>query len=187
MEKNLKTLVIHPKDASTDCLSVIYADRGWTVINTEVSHSALKKAITEHDRIVMMGHGDGNGLFGFGHYMIDSKLGYLLREKECVAIWCFANSFFLKYELTGFYTGMIISEHDEACYMGIYHATDAQIESSNTLFSSSIQAGITEKGFLDIARELYVSEDNPIIHYNQVRMYITENSLFVKKDLEVTE
>lgn len=58
----MKTLVIHPKDITTDFLSDIYSDKDWTVININVSKSFLKKQIKEHDRIVMLGHGTGEGL-----------------------------------------------------------------------------------------------------------------------------
>lgn len=33
----MKTLVIHPKDSTTDFLSEIYSDKDWTVINTNTS------------------------------------------------------------------------------------------------------------------------------------------------------
>lgn len=58
----MKTLVIHPKDQTTDFLSVIYDDKDWTIINTNVSKSYLKTQIKSHDRIVMLGHGTDKGL-----------------------------------------------------------------------------------------------------------------------------
>lgn len=82
------TLVIHPKDQTTDFLSEIYLDKNWTVINTNTSKKFLKEQILTHDRIVMLGHGTEKGLLGYDRYIIDSTLVYLLREKECVCIWC---------------------------------------------------------------------------------------------------
>ena len=60
-----KTLVIHPQDATTDFLKLIYQDKkDWTIINNcEISKEELKKAISKHDRIIMMGHGCPSGLF----------------------------------------------------------------------------------------------------------------------------
>ena len=110
----MKTLVIHPKDTTTDFLSLIYEDKDWTVITDNISKSALKRQIKAHDRIVMLGHGMETGLIGFNRLVIDSNLVYLLREKHCVCIWCNADKFVLKYGLKGFYTGMIISEVQEA-------------------------------------------------------------------------
>ena len=77
----MKTLVIHPQDSTTDMLSVIYDNKDWTVITTNVSKSHLKMQIKNHDRIVMLGHGTELGLIGFNHYVIDSKFVYLLRDK----------------------------------------------------------------------------------------------------------
>ena len=175
----MKTLVIHPNDVTTAFLSDIYEDRDWTVIDKEISGIAFRTAIREHDRIIMLGHGDDYGLYGHSTYLIDSKLVYLLREKECVAIWCNADVFFKKYGLTGFYTGMIISEVDEAHLCCLHDFTYEQVLASNTLFSHSIKQSIGENGFLNKAKELYIGDDNPIIAYNMQRMYITENSSFI--------
>ena len=38
----MKTLVIHPQDVTTDFLKLIYCDRQWTIINTEVRYEAFK-------------------------------------------------------------------------------------------------------------------------------------------------
>ena len=89
----MQTLVIHPKDETTDFLSVIYADKDWTVVNTRPSKSKLKELIKSHDRIIMLGHGTKDGLIIMEgaynyHFLIDSSLVYLLREKDCVCIWC---------------------------------------------------------------------------------------------------
>ena len=111
----MKTLVIHPEDYTTRFLTVIHEGHDdWTVITHDVSHKVLKEQIKKHDRIIMLGHGTGWGLLGHGRFVIDSSLVYLLREKDCVCIWCNANDFVEQYGLKGFYTGMIISEMDEA-------------------------------------------------------------------------
>ena len=60
----MKTLVIHPKDSTTDFLSDIYIDKEWTLITKNVSKKILKESIKEHDRIIMLGHGTEKGLIG---------------------------------------------------------------------------------------------------------------------------
>lgn len=175
----MKTLVIHPQDVTTAFLSDIYSDMDCTVINTQISKSKLKTVILEHDRIIMIGHGDDYGLYGYGHYVINSELVYLLREKECVSIWCNADVFFKKYNLRGFYTGMIISEMDEAFLFCLYQIKYTEILKSNTLFANSIKLSINESGFLDKVKEKYIDEDNAIIEFNREKIYITDNSLFV--------
>jgi hypothetical protein len=74
---------------------------------------------------------------------------------------------------------MIISEMDEAMLYAFHQTKPSQIQHSNTLFANAIKESISEKGFLDKAKELYVSDDNHIIHFNQTRMYITPNSEFI--------
>jgi len=172
----MKTLVIHPKDTTTDFLSVIYADMDCTVTKME-SKWDLKEQIKNHDRIIMLGHGSENGLFDIERenniivdftYVIDSTLVYLLREKECVCIWCNANKFVEKYELKGFYTGMIISEYNEAILYCI-NTDSPQIEYSNTLFAESVKKSI---GFVDSSemmaemKKSYTSTENPVILFN---------------------
>jgi hypothetical protein len=175
----MKTLVIHPQDNTTAFLSSIYENKDWTIIDKNVSKSIIVDAIKNHDRIIMLGHGDDLGLYGFGNYVITPKLVYLLREKECVGIWCNADVFFKKYELKGIYTGMIISESDEAYLFCIHNFHWRQIVQSNELFAESIKENINNPQFLKGIKEKYNSEDNPIIDFNKQRIYITDNSLFV--------
>ena len=125
------TLVIHPKDKSTDCLSVIYEGRGWDVIRDfDTPRSEVKKQIKCHKRIVMLGHGTPMGLLAggmihrtypvncwefnrFHHYIVDGDMVSLLKRKETYSIWCHSDRFFRLNGLKGFHTGMIISETGE--------------------------------------------------------------------------
>lgn len=150
----MKTLVIHPKDQTTDFLREIYVGKDWTVIDFNPSSKILKEQIKKHDRIVMLGHGSEKGLFGFNRMVIDSTLVYLLREKQCVAIWCNANVFVEKYNLKGFYTGMIISEYEEAL-MYCIPADSFWIDQSNTDFSLAIKNSIESEDMLSKSKELY--------------------------------
>ena len=165
----MKTLVIHPKDETTDFLSDIYSDKNWTVINTNVSKKILKEQIKSHDRIVMLGHGSENGLFGFDRMVIDSNLVYLLREKNCICIWCNADMFVNKYKLSGFYTGMIISEEAEAIYYSIL-SNKQLIDESNIKFAKAIKESIDTDDMLLNVKELYQSETK-VIKFNQNNLY----------------
>lgn len=173
----MKTLVIHPQDDSTDFLCKIYKDTEWTVINSTVSKSFLKKSIMSHDRIIMMGHGCHKGLFNANFdVVIDSNLVYLLREKDCIAIWCNADQFFTKYGLKGLYTGMIISEFTEA-YNESVTATFYEVEKSNELFSKAMRDGITDDGFdIDLIQSVYdIDELNRVMDFNKQRIYKTDD------------
>ena len=168
----MKTLVIHPKDLTTDFLCEIYSDKDWTVINTNISKKLLKDKIKSHDRIVMLGHGTEKGLFGFDKYVIDSTWVYLLREKICVCIWCNADVFVKKYELKGFFTGMIISEYEEAIMFCI--STKSQwIAESNTHFALAIKNSIDEENMLEKAKMLYEGNSS-VIEFNRNNLYYEE-------------
>jgi hypothetical protein len=166
----MKTLIIHPKDSSTDFLSVIYKDKDWTVINTNVSTKILKEQIKAHDRIVMLGHGTGSGLLGFNNFVIDSSFVYLLREKNCVYIWCNADIFVTKYHLKGFYTGMIISEDIEAFFCCVPVMNLCEVDDSNTSFALAIKNSIDDVNMLETAIKLYTGNSN-IVLYNRNNLY----------------
>lgn len=124
------TLVIHPKDETTVMLDYVYEGKGFDVINDpDFSRADLKEAIEKHDRIIMLGHGAGIGLahpdaihYGRpgkdGNFLIvDDSLAETLRGKNSISMWCHSDQYFLRNNLPGFHTGMIISEEMEAVMM----------------------------------------------------------------------
>ena len=163
----MKTLVIHPKDSTTDFLSEIYREKDWTIINTNISKKVLKEQIKTHDRIVMLGHGTEKGLLGFNKFVIDSTWVYLLREKMCVCIWCNADVFVKKYGLKGFYTGMIISEYEEAI---MYCVPTNSITESNTDFALAIKNSIDEENMLEKAK-LFYEGNSAVVEFNRNNLY----------------
>ena len=172
----MKTLVIHPEDKTTDFLKPIYEGKDWTVINDgKIGKSKLREAIKTHDRIVMLGHGTEYGLISgnitFHRYVIDSGWVNLLRDKHCVAIWCNADQFVKKYDLKGFYTGMIISEIEEAYLYSLYPIKLKDIDASNELFTQSIKEAIDAEDMLSVAKNKYLCEGNPIVEFNKQRLY----------------
>jgi hypothetical protein len=168
----MKTLVIHPKDKTTDFLSTIYDGKNWTVITDNPSNKDLKILIKNHDRIIMLGHGTQYGLIGHKRLIIDSTLVYLLRDKVTVCIWCNADQFVKKYDLKGLYTGMIISEYDEAIYWAIHSPKSQDILDSNNLFATAISKVVDlDCNIVDSVLEVYKGDNNPIIHFNKNNIY----------------
>lgn len=170
----MKTLVIHPDDRSTDFLKKIYKDKDWTVItdlhilNTK---RELEGYIKMHDRIIMMGHGYPGGLF---YTKINSDMVYLLREKECVCIWCNADKFVEKYGLRGFYTGMFISEVGEANYFRITENQE-NVTYSNDLFANLVNKYIDEINILYEVKSSYIGETQ-VIQFNNDRLYYRKDN-----------
>lgn len=175
---NMKTLVIHPKDVTTDFLSEIYVDKDWTVINTDVPVETIEEQIIKHDRIVMLGHGDLDGLYGYGKRVINFTLVPLLIEKQCVCIWCNADLFVERYGLKGFYTGMIISELVEADFCNVY-ADESEISQSNADFAMAIKKSIDEKDMLSKATMLYRGS-TPVVEYNRKNLYYNYTETYNK-------
>lgn len=176
----MKTLVIHPIDSSTDFLSEIYGSLYFTQVRHVISKSKLKTLIKEHDRIIMLGHGDERGLFDLANkrFAIDSSLVYLLREKECICIWCNADKFVTKYKLNScFYTGMFISEIDEALYEGCSYGnlndTINEIHRSNKDFSDAVRISILNDDFYYV-NKLYCRNSGIIYDFNKERIFINK-------------
>ncbi len=163
----MKTLVIHIDDITTRFLGKIYEGCDYTVITRHPGKTPLKELIKSHDRIIMMGHGDDKGLYGNTGHIIHSNLVYLLRDKYCVCIWCNADVFVEKYDLKGLYTGMIISEVEEALMFGI-NPTYHEVEFSNLLFAEQMRKVIDNDTYIDLD---YDSDTNLVIQFNKKNLY----------------
>jgi hypothetical protein len=187
-EHNVRTLIIHPDDRSTDFLKTIYApiSSSATIITGGAYHQEdIRRLILSHDRIMMMGHGDAKGLLGIGFdawpecfRIIDDSMVEVLRDKECIFIWCFANMFVESNNLSGFYTGMFISEVQEAIHFELVNTTEKEIEMSNDIFSISVADMMTENDSRSLS-ELYahvmskygrLSVDSDVVEYNSSRL-----------------
>lgn len=177
-----KTLIIHPEDRSTDFLKAIYAKIQDATILVAGTKEQVNEEIEKHDRIMMMGHGSPWGLFSVGRflgnngYIIDSSTVELLREKQNVFIWCNADKFVNRYELSGFYSGMFISEVGEAIYCGLPGTAQEVVDESNNTFASLLGSVINKplneayeytKHYYDI-----LAEANPVALYNTNRLYL---------------
>lgn len=115
----MKPLVIHPQDSSTEFLRELYWKYEFDVLSDKDSNAVVKKALQDHSRIMLLGHGTEGGLLSpycsdqFGRLIIGPRHVDFLRGKEIIGIWCNANIFAYKYGLTGLFSGMIISEESE--------------------------------------------------------------------------
>lgn len=140
-----KTLVLHPKDPTTDFLCDIYRDINATVVREfgPLDKEDIVSLIESHDRIIMLGHGTEDGLCDRirGKWIIDRAYVGALKGKELVAIWCNANEFFEEYDLEGFTTGMFISEIGEA-YDCAVKTTIEDIDASNEKFSNLVKLAL---------------------------------------------
>ena len=190
----MKTLIIHPDDRSTDFLKPIYENvTDATVVTGGLTKSEVNQLIEQHDRIYMMGHGSPSGLFAvgkflsnstvYGHtygagFVIDHATVELLRNKECIFIWCNADQFVKKHNLKGLYSGMFISEVGEAHYCGLPNTPQSIVDMSNDSFARWMgeNANMTLTEIFHNTMDNYevLAMDNPVADYNAQRLCLAE-------------
>lgn len=180
-----KTLVIHPKDDSTEFLKKIYENiPDVTVVTEGKTKEEINQLITEHDRIIMMGHGCPDGLFSIGLFpnsyglVIDKSTVPFLEGKENICIWCNADRFVNRYNVSGFFSGMFISEVGEAWVCGVPNKTQEEVDLSNNTFSELVGKNINGdlKTIYENVKEGYgvLAETCGIASYNNARLYLKE-------------
>jgi len=198
----MKTLIIHPQDTTTRFLCGIYDTiPNKTVINGGITKDQLRKKIDEHDRILMMGHGSPAGLFSVGQfpdaypYIIDESMVDMLQDKITVYIWCNADKFVQRHSLYGFYTGMFISEVNEALYFNFWNLDNLErlIDESNYAFSAIVAKHIDE-GLFNMFKNVIVeygliANQNPIARFNLERLYLNlpTQPIISGKDFNMTQ
>ena len=120
----------------------------------------VQNAIRADDVIMMLGHGNSYGLFSkpdkrgkTDRLLVSGKHVQFLREKTCIGIWCHANLFAEEYGLHGLFSGMIISELQEALD---YHvkADKDEIDREMLLFARRLGACLEGNALKDIPRIL---------------------------------
>jgi hypothetical protein len=185
----MKKLVIHPRDDSTLFLTKVYENLDdVTLVMGDVNRGEIRDMITSHDQIMMMGHGTPNGLLSSGQFIDESYFGFiiddscvnLLAEKDnSVFIWCNADKFVERNRLKGFYTGMFISEVDEAYLMGLGATTQTEVEESNNSFVETIGALASHGPRLmhvaarsSVLKYGQLASRNPVARYNHQRLYL---------------
>jgi hypothetical protein len=183
----MKTLIIHPKDGSTDFLLPVHDEFNYrTVIRKAGTEADIREELEIHDNIIAMGHGSPDGLFSVGQFhtrrpfVLDHRDKDMLQQKrKNIFIWCYAFEFARKHQIPSFCTNMFISEPAEAYYMGLRQVTNQMIEESNTCFvralSSSIHLPIEDiHNSLMKSEYANLSQNNPVAAYNFERLHLVE-------------
>ena len=175
-------LVIHiiSKDDTKD-FSAIYDNLDATILINPSTRIAREAIVDEQDTIVLIGHGTDHGLLNknLNGYFIDSRWVNLLRNKTIIGIWCNASNFADRYDITGFFTSMFISNAQELidCGFQTFDNCDEVIRIQNQIFASRInQLLSTNTLSKDWATILFDSLDNEerFVYYNYEAMYSTE-------------
>ena len=192
ISSDMKTLIIHPNDTTTDFLNPIYAPiLDKTVVRGGVTKGELLALIESHHRVIMLGHGSPRGLLSVGEfpdaglYIIDDSFSDLLSEKENnIYIWCHASAFMSCNQLYGFGSGMFISEIEEAIYFDFGDVDWDVINESNNRFSEIVGKHINQP--LDVLYENVIyeygqlAETNPIAEFNLNRLFLKTKSVITQ-------
>ncbi len=176
--------VIHANDSTTQFLSLLYEQRRDISMHiTEAStNSAVQRAIREGDTVLMLGHGNKYGLFSmpdhdgvYRRFMIDGRYVQFLRDKTCIGIWCYANQFAERYNLHGLFSGMIISELQEAIDNGIT-ATKEEIDVEMVKFTQRLRGCIDHYGLKDTPSRMKELDDvkSELTTFNYSNLYYFE-------------
>ena len=177
-------LVIHIiSTEDTNDFSGIYAGLDATILINPTASECRRAIINETEQIVLIGHGTECGLLNqrLDGYIIDSRMVQFLRGKDVIGIWCNASNFADRYDLTGFFTSMFISNTRELieCGFQIFDNCDEEIMRQNQIFASRInQLLSTNTPSREWATILFDSLNNEerFVYYNYEAMYSTEES-----------
>jgi hypothetical protein len=177
----MKTLIIHPKDSSTDFLKGIYFNiPNKTIVTGGKTQEEVHNLIKTHDRVIMLGHGTPHGLMSVGRFktkgfIIDhNSVKYLREKKHNIYIWCNADQFVNLHQLNGFYSGMFVSEVGEAFYCNLPFVKQEQVDDSNYGFCHILSKYVnydTQHIYNNVTEEYGVMDRNPVVKYNQQRLY----------------
>ncbi len=150
--------IIHANDPTTKVLSLLYDTKEYNYmrIDERSTNVEVQNIIRGDDVIIMLGHGNQYGLFSkpnrdgkYERFLITDRHVQFLRDKTCIGIWCHANLFAEKYGLQGLFSGMIISELQEAEDNHV-SATKEEIDIEMKLFTKRLKACLDKNDLKDI-------------------------------------
>ena len=144
-------LVIHPVDQTTSMLKGLYEGAVCTLISKPLSRRDMRRLLREtepHERVLLLGHGSANGLFHrvdsssaqFDSFIISHAHAYPLRKHgaNLVGIWCHAADFARRERLQGLFSGMIISDMEEAQQYHV-HTTQEELDRENMKLAARLR------------------------------------------------
>ena len=180
----MKTLIVHPKDKSTDDFKYIYSNENhYKVINGQLYKSELYELIQLHLRTIFIGHGTSRGLSNLnkfkdkGEYIINHKFKNVLKgSSQNIYLWCYSNRFVKNNDLKGIFTGMFISDLQEAKQYNLKNVKKKDIEASNVFFCQTLASCINKNNKMIysklISEYTLFAKDNKIAKFNAQNIYI---------------
>ena len=179
-------LVIHPKDKTTAMLSALYDGLEAQVVTDcrstkEMGH--LLHHVSTLERIMLLGHGSDKGLFyraddskdEYDKVIVSHAHAYHLRKHggNIVAIWCNADQFARAEGLHGLFTGMIVSELNEALLYQV-ETTQEELECENVKLAMRLRSLLDARiPMSEIPKRMLEMDDvhSPLTTFNYKNFY----------------
>ena len=130
----------------------------------------------------LLGHGNEYGLFSkpdkngdYRRFLITDRHVQFLRDKTCIGIWCYANKFAERYGLHGLFSGMIISELQEAVDNNI-KTTKEEIDREMQTFTLRLRDCIDRYGLQEASIRMRDLDDvkSELTRFNYNNLYYYE-------------
>ena len=142
-------IVIHiDTQKDTSLLAKCYEGIEDATILVNPTREEVDKILAENpnERVIMMGHGSDTALFGhlswFDH-IIDRDNAELLKDRECIGIWCYAVGFARTHKLKGYFTDMFVSNGGEAKDLG-FKTTEKEVFDEVVVYAERINRLLKE-------------------------------------------
>ena len=179
-------IIVHPNDKTTDFLKILYEG---SKLDETSSNSKIEEELKKAKEIMLLGHGTEYGLLApqgkeqFGRLIINSRHVQFLRNKIIIGLWCNANIFAMKYNLTGLFSGMVISEVGEALDWLNFIPSQEDIEESRNRWVTNLNKIIKENKLQDVPRIMKRLEGkDEIENFNNQSLFYFENGMDIDED-----
>mgnify|MGYP007056215837 CR=1 FL=1 len=174
-------IVIHPQDPSTAFLTALYEGRSDVDarLDEQTPNSQLMKSLRGARNVMMLGHGYKDGLYAFPlsdsarlRRIINANHVQFLRDKTCIGIWCYASHFATRYHLRGLFSGMIISEMQEATQNGV-PTTEYELEQESHKFAERLRFCLDHYPLSEVPARFRLMDDvhSPLTEFNYQRLF----------------
>lgn len=179
-------LVIHPKDKTTAMLAALCEGEQVRLLDQTFSKAEINHHLhhtSRSERIMLLGHGSDKGLFSrdndeqdlFDRLLVYHPHAYFLRKhgSNIVALWCNADLFARKEGLHGLFSGMIISELNEALAYEV-PTTQNELNEENVKLARRLRTLLDESIPLnDIPQRMFELNDThtPLTDFNYSHFY----------------
>lgn len=173
-------IVIHPKDRTTSMLEQLYKNTPHQQIDTSLSKNQLRSLLYKEPvfkRIMLLGHGCPDGLLTRDddtkdnfRTLIDHSFSHILKKHpgKIFALFCHANLFAEKEHLHGLFSGMIISEMNEAKLYDI-PTTEKELDLENDKLAKRLRLLLDEDHpWCEIPQRILQMDDahTPLTEFN---------------------